>query len=167
MIESFNRVCGSLVGGVATIELIEARSVALPTFDSSKTRCSMPATINGVDFVRVEPIPSSGSYIQTTTVMNGMSEVHHALRFELPIREDTARFVAQLGEASRLGGIVARVRLNTGAQFLVGVSPRLGYEQPLRISSSHHNIEAERDQRPVSYILLECCTESLAPAITN
>ncbi len=167
MIESFNRVCGSLVGGVATIELIEARWLALPSFDLSKTRCTSPQSIGSHRFTKIDFLPSSGSYIQTTTVMNGMTEVYHALRFELPAREDTAAFVQSLNEATRLGGVVARVKLNSGLQLLVGVSPRLGYEQALHMASSHHNIEAERDERPVSYILLECYTESLAPVLIN
>ena len=167
MIASFNRVCGSLVGGVATIELIEARSLALPTFDLSKTRCSQPQRVGNAEFVRVNFIPGSGSYIQTSTVSNGVTEVYHALRFELPAREDTAAFVRSLNEATRLGGMVARVKLNTGLEMLVGVSPRLGYEQPLRMASSSHHIEAERDERPVSYIMLECYTECLAPVLIN
>ena len=167
MIASFNRVCGSLVGGVATIELIEARSLALPTFDLSKTRCATPQIIDNNRFVKVDFLPSSGSYIQTSTVSNGVTEVYHALRFELPAREDTAAFVRSLNEATRLGGMVARVKLNTGLEMLVGVSPRLGYEQALRMASSSHHIEAERDERPVSYIMLECYTESLAPVLIN
>lgn len=167
MIASFNRVCGSLVGGVATIELIEARHLALPTFDLSKTRCVSPHPLDNHRFVKINFLPSSGSYIQTTTVMNGMTEVYHALRFELPLREDTAAFVRSLNEATRLGGVIARVKLNTGLELLVGVSPTLGYEQPLRMASSHHNIEAERDERPVSYIMLECYTECLAPVLIN
>ena len=167
MIESFNRVCGSLVGGVATIELIEARQLALPTFDSSKTRCSQPQTVGNDHFVRVNFIPGSGSYIQTATVSNGMTEVYHALRFELPAREDTASFIDSLNEATRLGGLVARVKLNTGLELLIGVSPLLGYEQALRMGSSRHSVEAERDERPVSYIMLECYTESLTPVLIN
>ncbi len=167
MIESFNRVCGSLVGGVATIELIEARELALPTFDSSKTRCSQPQRVGNAGFVRVNFIPGSGSYIQTSTVSNGMTEVYHALRFELPARKDTAAFIDSLNEASRLGGLVARVKLNTGLELLIGVSPLLGYEQALRMGSSRHSVEADRDERPVSYIMLECYTESLAPVLIN
>ncbi len=167
MIESFNRVCGSLVGGVATIELIEARWVALPTFDASKTRCTSPQPIGDHRFVKVDFLPSTGSYIQTSTVSNGMTEVYHALRFELPAREDTAAFIDSLNEATRLGGMVARVKLNTGLELLVGVSPLLGYEQPLRMGSSRHAVEADRDERPVSYIMLECYTESLAPVLIN
>lgn len=167
MIESFNRVCGSLVGGVATIELIEARKVALPTFDASKTHCTSPQPIGNNRFVKVDFLPSTGSYIQTSTVSNGMTEVYHALRFELPAREDTAAFIDSLNEATRLGGMVARVKLNTGLELLVGVSPLLGYEQPLRMGSSRHAVEAERDERPVSYIMLECYTESLAPVLIN
>lgn len=167
MIESFNRVCGSLVGGVATIELIEARQLALPTFDLSKTRCTSPQPTGDHRFVKVDFLPSTGSYIQTSTVSNGMTEVYHALRFELPAREDTAAFVRSLNEATRLGGLVARVKLNTGLELLVGVSPTLGYEQSLRMTSSSHHIEAERDERPVSYIMLECYTECLAPVLIN
>lgn len=167
MIRSFNRACGSLVGGVAAIELIEARSVALPWFDSSMTRCSMPQIIGDADWVKVECLASSGSYIETSTLINGMCEVHHALRFELPPREDTSAFVHSLAEATRLGGIVARVTLNTGLQLLIGVSPTLGYEQPLRLAPPRLNIEAERDERPTEYIMLESCTESCAPVITN
>ena len=117
--------------------------------------------------MRVNFIPGSGSYIQTATVSNGMTEVYHALRFELPAREDTASFIDSLNEATRLGGLVARVKLNTGLELLIGVSPLLGYEQALRMGSSRHSVEAERDERPVSYIMLECYTESLAPVLIN
>ena len=167
MIRSFNRACGSLVGGVAAIELIEARNVALPEFDNSLTHCIMPATVGYAEWATVDSLPSSGSYIQTPTVSNGMTEIHHALRFELPVREDTSQFVASLSEASRLGGLVARVRLNTGLELLVGVSPALGYEQPLRLAPARVNVEAERDERPTVYVMLECYTESYAAVLNN
>lgn len=166
-IETLYPTCGSLVGGVAVLELIEAERLALPSFEESGTTSSMPEVSDGGEWATVAFVDGSCSYTQKVSYRSRLPEVKHTLRFTLPDNEPSLRFVVELEESSRNTGLVAIVTLQNQRQLLVGLSPALGTEQPLRLIETRIATNAKRDERRTIELVLETFSECCAATIIN
>lgn len=164
-IETLYPACGSLVGGVAALKMIDAERLALPSFEEDARSCSMPEVSDGGEWATVAFVEGSCSYTQKVSYRSQLPEVRHTLRFTLPDNEPSQRFVAQLEEASRNTGIVAIVTLQNQRQLLVALSPALGTEQPLRLVETTISTNTKREDRRTIEVQLECCTECCAATI--
>ncbi len=166
-IEALYPTCGSLVGGVAVLELIEAERLALPSFEENGTTSSMPEVSDGGEWATVAFVDGSCSYTQKVSYHSRLPEVKHTLRFALPENQSSLTFVAQLAEASRRDGIAAIVTLHNHRKLLVGLSSALQHEQPLRLIETRIATNAKRDERRTIELVLETFSECCAATIIN
>lgn len=161
----FNRACGSLVGGVASLRLIGADALSAVEFDLETLRCKSLQLREGRSFVAVEFVEGSASYTQKTEYAAVHPEVTHRIVFSIPLREDTAAFVERLADTSARCGIVAAVKMSTGVELLAGYSPLLGGEQPLRLAGVAVSTNAGRKDRPLAVVTLESRDAQLSAAM--
>lgn len=164
-IESLYPACGSLVGGVAALKMIDAERLALPSFEENGTTSSMPEVSDGGEWATVAFVDGSCTYTQKVSYRSRLPEVKHTLRFALPENQSSLTFVAQLAEASRRDGIAAIVTLHNHRKLLVGLSSALQHEQPLRLIETRIATNAKREDRRTIEVRMECCTECCAATI--
>ena len=106
--------------------------------------------------VAVELCDDKSTYEEYFSAESGLVSVQHTLPLVADRAEAASWIDAEFLRHCAAEGVVARVHLATGERLTVGWSPRLGFEQALRLRSLKCATGLRPKHRPRVGLVLEC-----------
>ncbi len=138
----------SNVGGVFSVEMWLAK-------DGGRGNPPSP-----LDSVRVPIISALSGYNESVSANGGVVKVEHTLTL---VTEATDNFWGNIAlEGAQSTGCLARVELSSSREILLGWSPNLGYDQPLRLTKvAVQSVESVNQSLNKTWVFKSYSTRSL------
>lgn len=131
----YTKATGRKNGGVLTLGLVEKSNIEEVTYSVDKTSCTGITLRTGSFFTKYEFKEDEAEYKEELSFGSGSAVVSHELKFYLEkMSGETMSAVTELMQASG-DGLVAIIQTYNLTKFVVGYSPELKGERPLRLSS--------------------------------
>ena len=106
--------------------------------------------------VAVELIDYKSSYEERLLADNGLVSVQHTLTLASDRNLAREWLSQEFVQRCTTEGVVARVRMATGEQIVVGTDPRFGFEQALRLGSLGFQSGCSPNDSPRVTLTLKC-----------
>lgn len=124
-------------GGIQTLALIRVSDFQSATYEPATHEFTAITLQQGAHFIKYDFREDEAEYQETIAITQGAVVVTHELKFLLDKMGNIPSGVIDELIGHSYGGLIAVLRTFNQDVFLVGYSPELGKERPLRVGAVH------------------------------